>query len=183
VASTAANWLRYVGVACEVVGFILIALDIRQRRQMTDQQSMGEWLAAVARRVADTLPFRRSRDATVSVSAVGVTTSVGKALAGTWNVAPKTATLDERIAVLEDRMGRIEERAAGLESDVRQETEDRQNADDAERQAREETDETVRQLLLQLTAGNLWYERIGVFLFLVGLVLANLSQEIVDAFS
>lgn len=170
--------VRYAGIGLELVGLLLIGLDIRDRRKSTNQQSIGQWVAALARRVVEHLPLRKTHSATASLSATGTMSTVGKSLTPRWNVKAKTPTLEDRITGLEERMGRIEERAAGLESDLRREAEERRKAVDAERQAREATEEIVQQLVVRLTAGNLWYERIGVGLFFFGLMLTNLSEEI-----
>lgn len=66
---------------------------------------------------------------------------------------------------------------------LQEESRERQAADENERLARESTDRTVRQLIVRLTAGNLWFERIGVGLFGVGLLFTNLAEEIGGLFS
>ncbi len=176
--TTAANIVRYAGIACELVGFTLIALDIGERRRTTDQQSIGEWVTFVARRIAQHLPFRRAKDQTVVANAASMSLSAQGVVTATGEVGPSTPTVEERIAALEKRIDRMERRASGLEADLRKETDERQAADEKERQAREATDERVQQLVVQLTAGNLWLERIGVVLFGLGLLLTNLSEEI-----
>lgn len=165
-----ADGLRYFGIACELVGLLLVASDISARRKETKAPSVVDWIKKHR-------PFRRPQDHRLEGEA-NIKTAVGKNLGLIWNVkAGSELTTEQRLKALEEKAAEARRQLDDLGVMLTEEIRLRNAAEEAHQRAQQATDAKIDVLTRRLLAGGLWRERAGVGLFLLGLVLTNLSEE------
>lgn len=164
-----ADGFRYVGLGAELLGLLLIAVDIRERRREANEPSMADMVRDHIRR------RRRPPQDQPLEGTTGVTMTVGADLDVRWRV---DAPVKQRIEHLERRIANAERKTNQVESAVAQEAKVRELGDEAERLARERLESEVLERLRRTEVGGLWRERTGVALFLIGLVFTNLPEEL-----
>ena len=164
-----ADGFRYVGLGAELLGLLLIAVDIRERRREANEPSMADMIRDHIRR------RRRPPQDHPLEGTTGVTMTVGADLDVRWRV---DAPVKQRIEHLERRIANAERKTNQVESALAQEAKVRELGDEAERLARERLEFEVLDRLRRTEVGGLWRERAGVALFLIGLVFTNLPEEL-----
>ncbi len=90
----------------------------------------------------------------------------------------KGASLEERVAFLEQQRIELEKARHKLSGDFRDEKEERRKAEERERSERENADRRLASDLKVMRIGNVHFDRIGLWIFAVGLVVVTWSARI-----
>lgn len=162
----------------ELMGLATVALGIRETRSLFGRPSLvhvgRNWLARFPR-------FRIS--AHVIVGTGGFTLGGMSASAfGTSGPAP-TATLEERVAILEKNVNQTNALIHETQRKLDQESQQRQHELTAEKREREDGDNKNKQLVEEAAAGGLYLEITGAFWLAFGITMATASNEFAKLFS
>lgn len=170
------NWeprIRYTGMLLELMGLATVALGIRETRSLFSRPS----LLQVARAWFSRFPGFR-QDVKVIVGSGGISMGGASVSAfGSSGPAP-TATLEERVAILEKSVNQAHLLIHEANRKIAQETQQRQSEIEVVKRELEDGDSKNKQLLEAAAAGGLYLETTGVFWLAFGITLATASNEI-----
>ena len=164
--------IRITGMVLELMGLATVALGLRGTRSLFGRPS----LLGVGRDWLKRFPRFRSEVRSVAVTAnFPLEFDIGSAF-GTVGPAP-TATIEERVAILEKNVNQIHLLIHETQRKLDQEAQVRQSALESEQREREVGDSKNKQLLEEAAAGGLYLETTGVFWLAFGIILATASNE------
>ena len=165
--------IRFTGMFLELMGLATVALGIRETRSLFSRPSMFQ----VGRAWLIRFPgFRQS--VTVIVGSGGLSVGGTSVSAfGSSGLAP-TATLEERVAILEKNVNQAHLLIHEANRKIDQETHQRLSDIKVVKRKLEDGDSKNKQLLEEAAAGGLYLETTGVFWLAFGITLATASNEI-----
>jgi len=175
---TEATWelaLRTFGGVLQLAGFIMLAAGITAARRRWDPDRPG--IVGTVGRAVDRLLGRPPEPITgtvVMTEAADIAVSAGTVVTDVMG----KRSLEQRVTALEARSERHDEGLTQLQRDLAGEQVDREAADTTEQRAREEAVKRLDETVVELATGDLREEAIGVFVFLVGVVLTTWSPEL-----
>ena len=172
-----ATWevvLRWSGGVLQLAGFILLAVGITatRRRWDPDRPSIVGRVGLAVDRMLGRKPEPRTGTFVV-LDPADVSISVG-----TTEPPVGKPSIEQRVAAVEAQTARQDEDLARLQRDFAKEQADREAAAATEQRSREEAITRLDKTVVELATGDLREEAIGVFVFLVGVVLATWCPEL-----
>lgn len=155
------------------MGLVTVALGIRETRSLFNRPD----LIYVGRAWLKSFPSFR-QNVRVIVGSGGITLGgVSSSAFGTSGAAP-TATLEERVAILEKNINQAHLLIHETRRKIDQEAEQRQSDIKAVKRDIQDGDSKNKQLLEEAAAGGLYLETTGAFWLAFGITLATASNEI-----
>lgn len=165
--------IRYTGMLLQLLGLATVALGIRKTRSLFSRPS----LLQVARAWLSRFPGFR-KNVNVFVGSGGLSMGGGSISAfGSSGPAP-TATLEERVALLEKSVNKAHLLIHEANRKIAQEAQQRQSEIKVMKRELEDGDSKNKQLLEAAAAGGLYLETTGAFWLAFGITLATASNEI-----
>ena len=162
----------------ELMGLATVAFGIRETRSLFGRPSLPtigrNWLARFPKFRIDV----RIHVASGAIAAGGASASAF----GTSGPSP-TATLEERVAILEKNVNQAHVLIHEMQRKVDREAQLRQNELNAEKREREDGDSKNKQLVEEAAAGGHYLETTGAFWLAIGITLATASNEFAKLFS
>lgn len=165
--------IRIAGMIMELFGLGTVAFGVRETRVRFKKSSLLEttrqWLKS----------FPKFKIETRIVLGTATLKLGGGTLSAFGTVSPSpTATLEERVALLERSLNQANEMIHQIQQKIEEETRKRDTALDAERRDREVGDEKNQQRLKEAVAEGLYIETTGVVWLFLGIILSTASNEI-----
>lgn len=166
--------IRSVGGILQIGGLFVAAAGITAARRRWAPEQRGV-LGRIGRLVDRVLGRRQH------VTGAGASIGVAVTSSGAGTVTPLASskrTLEQRVSALEARAEQSDKRAHAIEQGLVKEARERKAADKQESAAREAAVGRLDKAVVELATGDLREEALGVFLFVVGVVLATWSEQI-----
>jgi hypothetical protein len=168
------GWLRYCGLALELLGIAAVVLGITSKRRLFGRPSLLQhvrnWLIM--------RPRWGIKQQTIIVTGTGSLELAGSAKVSMWRGAGTSASLEDRMAAAEANLTTLKTELEEVAEQVRREAKARADAVDAEHRAREAAVGDLRAQLEGLGAEGLHVEMAGVFWLVLGAVLATIPEEL-----
>lgn len=182
------EYLQVAGAALEVVGLLLVAAGISERRRLLWPDKRNFVVAGLLKLSALTgrtwLWFRvrilgkKPPSQTISGSGIGSAESFGSARATITREWDRLSS-DEALVLIKDAIDQHERRLEVLDEKVRGEGELRTQAiENIDKQKLPDTKKELRTLIKEASAGNLGQDAWGVGLFIAGVIL-NTSGNVI----
>jgi hypothetical protein len=177
------------GGLLQVLGVLSVAWGIRHLRQSFGLAPIrGEIFAEIIQAIVNLwhrglwLFSRDRRD--VTATATGVSTQGSVSSSGRLTIRPgPNMSVEKRLEFLERRFDELEDMVYTLQSQHHEEIRLRAEAITAERRDRESGIADIRLQIRDVTIGGVRLQIVGLLWLLVGLILANWSQEITHLFA
>lgn len=172
-ASPTPDSIRWTGFVYEVVGIVVVLVEIAKASGKNKLTPLHSRVAAYLRR----LPLlARSRNITIAVGGATFSMKGGRVRASVG--LPPNATLDQRVDLLERQSKVLDDRIEALDVRVEAEQKARSEAIAAERTAREGSVAALDTKIKEVEIGGLDLSLFGVFFLLIGVVLTTATPEI-----
>lgn len=167
--------VRYAGTFLEGCGLLTVALGLREMRKRFKQEplhkELGNWLRSLMQ------GFRRPTVVSAQIQVqLGNVEMFGRARL--IERAAPDATLEHRLQVLERNLKGLDDSVSADLTEIRAVNVKLQTALDQERSERTDQNAATSRLLKDMGLGGLRLESIGVIWLLLGLLGANLPEEI-----
>jgi hypothetical protein len=167
------DWLRYSGLAFEMLGIVTVWAGLRDRRILFGKQSefakLSDWLKR--------FPLPGAQPRVIEVRGIsGGLEFAGQAKATLWRGTSASSSIEDRVVALEANVQTLRKELTNLEQWAQKETQERQDTDNVERQKRESNYKDINATLESLGAGNLPLETLGLIWLALGVILSTLSQ-------
>lgn len=175
-APTDVDAFRLAGTALELFGLVAAATGLRQVRKQFGRpstiDSARNWFRLLVKAMKQQEP--------ISLQASGSVSTGGSASVTVLRGVSASATLEERVALLEGDVTALRNDIAQQRG--RNEAETRELRDALKREAalRQGADERATKQLEEVSVGGLQLEKLGLCWLLFGILFANLSEEFAD---
>ena len=172
---TLADQLRIGGWWLQVLGVSMVAIGLKQTRDLFDVPSVKEQALNWLKRFPKVFARREIIKGTISIEG-----APGKMKAyGTVEPKPD-ASIEERLNALEEKYKQLNQKLIAARNEIEVEAQRLDENLEEERRTRDEADAAIREQLESFSVGGLHLESVGLIWLLVGITLGTLSGEVVD---
>jgi hypothetical protein len=165
--------LRYSGLILEVLGTLTLAVGVVHKRRLFNRPSFWQ---DVRSWVSQLPPFGVKQNVVIVIGAGSLSMSGSAAKVQVWRRSDES--IESRVAALEANLDTVRTELGETVKNLQEESRNRADAVNSERQARESDNKELRTQLEGLGAEGLALEAIGVFWLIVGVLLSTASSEI-----
>lgn len=174
---TVEDRVRYCGLTLELLGIFTVVSGLRDKRRIFKRPS----LLAHLRSWLSRCPRWGTRAHTISATGIASASAFGAARDSVWRGTPSEASVEARLTALEANVNTLRTEQTETAKELHEETRNRTEAVDSERQARESAARDIRTQLETLGAGSLHLETAGLFWLVLGVMLATAPTEVANA--
>lgn len=169
-----ADHVRFLGLMLQILGFLTIALKLSQITHASGKPVFYKRIAEYFRE----LPKLRTKTYPLRANAIEIGAAIASGRATVH--ASADATVEERLKSLEAKIKMLDGEISRLQTKQRESESALRSKIEEERKARNDQVSRVENLINSLVVDGIHIEWVGVFLFLVGITLGTIPEEVRD---
>ena len=167
--------LRYIGMLFQIIGFIVVLRQLEGRLQIFRKPSVLSNIIAYLRR----FPSRKVKIHNVSAQSISTQVTIGQSGSAHARLVPgPDSSLERRIKILEDDIENIREDINTMEKIIVEHKSGNEKSLKEMQQESAERFEKLTAFLDEAFVSRIRLERVGVWYFLVGVILVTIAPEI-----
>jgi hypothetical protein len=164
--------IRLISLGLQLIGFGTVAWGLREARKLFRKPTFLQGLAEWFRRFPRFGP--RNTITGVGAASLGLSTASGRGRVSAGSGTP----IERRVEILEQSYASLFDEVGTLTDVVKRDTDELRSASQVEAEARKAADKAIEARLDEAVVGGLHLEFVGLFFFLVGMILSAVSPEI-----
>lgn len=165
--------IRYIGMSFQVIGFILVLQQLEGRLKIFRRPSVWSSISSYLR----SFPSSKSKIHRVSASSISAKLA-GYGSARARLIPSPNSSLKKRLKILEDDMENIRKDVTTMEETLSEYKSGNEESIEEMRQESTNRFEKLEAIMDETLVGSIPLERVGIWYFLVGVVLATAAPEL-----
>lgn len=166
--------VRFVGMIFQVIGFFLVFQQLEDRLRIFRKPT---FLSAIINYIRS-FPSRKSRAYSVSAQSLSSVSTLGALSSRARLVPSKNSSLDRRVKILEGEIENVRKELVTMERTFNEYKSGNEKSIEKIRQENNKKFKKFEEVLDKAFIGGIHIERVGIWYFLVGVILATAAPEI-----